>query len=217
MERLEGELNRNKTSIFSASSCRMNERPFSVQSGKGRSHENFGSSFPPSKSTRPVQGKATSSKVKSATSHLMATSSERDPLSDSDDELLLSEGAPSLGSSPIRKRVVFGKPTMPTPQETNLAPNGLPYHPNFLPKPLPSFKKIKKGLRVEDSISEGSPSSSLPDPDDSQELFRPISDDLLSQTLNSQHTAKLTRKNDAGSINRTMTRVDGTLSLPANE
>ncbi|KAG0703949.1 RTC4-like domain-containing protein [Suillus ampliporus] len=189
MERLEGELNRKKTDIFSESSYRMTERPFFVQSGKGRGHEDFGpSSFVPSIPSR----KATGSKVKSATPRRIITSMELDRLSDSDDELLLSEGAQLSGTSPIQKRVRV-RSTVP-PQNTNLASNGLPYHPDFLPKQMPSFTKKKKEPQAEESIPEGPPSSSLPDADDSQELFRPIYEDLTSQIMPSQPAVKTKRE-----------------------
>ncbi|KAG1738857.1 RTC4-like domain-containing protein [Suillus paluster] len=194
MERLEGELNRKKTDYFSDSSHRMTERPepFFVQSGKGRSHEDLGSSFSLS---RTVQGKATGSKANSAT---IVTSLGLDSLSDSDDELLLSEGAQPLGTSPTQKRVVRGKLTPSVPQKTNLASNGLPFHPDFLPKKkFPNFTKNKKGSQAEEPIPEEPPSSSLPDADNSQELFRPISEDLISQNLPSPPAAKPKRGKDA--------------------
>ncbi|KAG1817084.1 RTC4-like domain-containing protein [Suillus subaureus] len=182
MERLQSELERKKTNIFSDRTHRMTERPFFIQSGKGRGHEDLGSSFAPS---QPVQGKA-SGKVKpaGATSRPVITSLEQDSFSDSDDELLLSEGAQPLGLSPIPKRAVRGKTITSIPQKANLAPNGHLYHPSFPPpqEKLPKFKKIKKQLQVEGGIPDRPPSSSLPEADDSQELCRPISDDLASQT-----------------------------------
>ncbi|KAG2144598.1 RTC4-like domain-containing protein [Suillus clintonianus] len=183
MERIQGEFNRKETNIFSDSTHRMSGRPFSVQSGKGRGHEDLGSSFARGPGpSRPAQGKATGSKVKSATSRPIMTSLERDSFSDSDDELLLSEGAQLLGSSPVQKRVVRGKTAASMPQKANLAPNGHQYHPQFPPKAkFPKFTRIKKESQADESSPEGPPSSSLHDADDSQELFRPISDDLTSQ------------------------------------
>ncbi|OAX33804.1 hypothetical protein K503DRAFT_725367 [Rhizopogon vinicolor AM-OR11-026] len=212
MERLVGQLDRKKTNLYSDSSHRMKERPYSVQSGQGRGHEDFGSSFAPS---QPVLGKATTSKVttskvKPTTSHLTSKSLERDLSDDSDDEL-------SLGMSLAHKRVIRGKATVSISQETNLAPNGLPYHPDFLPnKKLPNFTKIKKVSQVKD-IPEAPPSSSLPDPDDSQELFRPISDDLPPQILPSHHTARSTREKHAGSSKCTIVRLDGSSLPPTNK
>ncbi|KAG1834349.1 RTC4-like domain-containing protein [Suillus subluteus] len=174
----------------------MPERPFSVQSGKGRGHEDLGSSFAPS---QPVRGKAIGSNVKPAlaTSRPIITSLEQDSFSDSDDELLLSEGAQPSGLSPIPKRVVRSKTMIAsTPQKANLAPNGHPYHPSFPPKEkLPKFTRIKKQPQVEESIPGWPLSSSLPDADDSQELCRPISDDLASQTKPFQPTTKLKKEN----------------------
>ncbi|KAG2040111.1 RTC4-like domain-containing protein [Suillus americanus] len=197
MERLQSELDRRKTDIFSDSTHRMAERPFSVQSGKGRGHEDFGSSFAPSQ-VQPVRGKATGSKVKPAvaTSRHIITSLEQDSFSDSDDELLLSEGAQPLGLSPITKRVVRGKTIASMPQKAILAPNGHPYHPSFPPKEkLPKFTRIKKQPQIEESIPDWPPSSSLPTADDSQELCRPISDDLAFQTKPFQPATKPKKEN----------------------
>ena len=202
MERLLGQFDQKKTNFYSDPSHRMKERPYSVQSGEGRGHEDFGSSFAPSQdsqsSRRPVQGTVITSKVKSARLHPIITNLE--PGSDSsDDELLLS-------GSPVRKRAVRGKATVSTSQEISLAPNGHPYHPDFLPnKKLPNFKKNTKGLQA---------SSSLPDPDDSQELFRPISDDRPAQVLPSKPAAKSTREKAKGK--GTTARVNESLSPPAN-
>ncbi|KAG2071638.1 hypothetical protein BDR04DRAFT_502596 [Suillus decipiens] len=191
MERLQGQLERKQTNIFLDNSHRMTERPLFIHSGKGRGHEDLGSSFAPS---QPVQGKATGSKAKPAASRPIITSLEQNSFSDSDDELLLSEGAQPLDLSPISKRAVRGKTTTSMPQEANLAPNGHPYHPNFPPpkKKLPNFKKIKKQSQVED----WPPSSSLPDADDSQELCRPISDDLAFQTKQFQPEIKPKKEKD---------------------
>jgi hypothetical protein len=182
MERIQSELERKKTDIFSNAAHRMPKRPFPIQSGKGRGHEDFGSSFAPS---QPVQGKATGgSKFKPAASRPIVTNLKQDSPSDSDDELLLSEGAQPSGLSPIHKRVVGrGKAAVSMPQEDNLAPNGHPYHQDYRPRVLPKFTRIKKESRVEESILDLPPSSSFPDADISQELFRPISDDLASQTM----------------------------------
>ncbi|KAG2351271.1 hypothetical protein BDR07DRAFT_1502079 [Suillus spraguei] len=136
MERFQGELERKETNIFLDNSRRMTERPLFIQSGKGRGHEDFGSSFAPSK---PVQGKATGNKANPAASRPIITSLKQDPFSDSDDELLLSEGAQPLDLSPMPKRAVRGKTTVSMPQEANLAPNGHPYHPDF-----PSEEKFPK-------------------------------------------------------------------------
>ncbi|KAG1860270.1 RTC4-like domain-containing protein [Suillus subalutaceus] len=196
MERLQSELERRKTDIFSDSTHRMPERPLSIQSGKGRGHEDLGSSFAPS---QPVRGKAIGSNFKPAlaTSRPIITSLEQDSFSDSDDELLLSEGAQPSGLSPIPKRVVRSKTMIAsTPQKANLAPNGHPYHPSFPPKEkLPKFTRIKKQPQVEESIPVWPLSSSLPDADDSQELCRPISDYLASQTKPFQPTTKLKKEN----------------------
>ncbi|KAG1793098.1 RTC4-like domain-containing protein [Suillus plorans] len=185
MERIETEFERKNTNIFSDKTHRMPERPFSVQSGKGRGHEDLGSSFAPS---QPVRSKAAGSKVKHATSRPITNSMEH-ALSDSDDELLLSEGAQPLGLdlSPkhkLERAVRRGKKTASVPQKPSLASNDHPYHPDYLPreKKLPNFTRIKKESQVEESIPDSPPSSSFPDADDSQELFRPISDDIASQT-----------------------------------
>ncbi|KAG1770154.1 RTC4-like domain-containing protein [Suillus placidus] len=81
MEWLQGELPKKKINIFSDICHRMKKRPFSVQSSKGRGHEGIGSSFTTSTSSKPVQSKATNSKVKSAALHI--TSLELDTLSGS--------------------------------------------------------------------------------------------------------------------------------------
>ncbi|KAG1763995.1 RTC4-like domain-containing protein [Suillus occidentalis] len=216
MERIQTELERKKTDIFSDRTHRMPNRPFSVQSGKGRGHEDLGSSFAPS---QPVQGKATGSKVKPATSRPIITNLKQDSLSDSDDELLLSEGAQPSGESPIHKRVVGrGKAALWMPQKDKLAPNGHPYHPHYPPpKEFPKFKKIKKESRVEESVSDLPPSSSFPDPDISQEIFRPISDDLASQTMPSRPATRPKKEIDTiyarpGPGKNSMPRKTATLS-----
>lgn len=207
MERLAAQFDRKKTNFYSDSSLRMKDRPYSVQSGEGRGHEDFGSSFASPQPSRPLQGETITSRVKPATLHPIIRSPERHS---SDDELLLS-------TSPVRKRAVRGKATVSTSQETNLAPNGLPYHPDFPPdKKLPNFKKNKKGSQVEESILEEPPSSSFPNPDDSQELSRPTSDNLLSQILPSQPTAMSRREKDAGSSKRTTAHPDDPPRLPSN-
>jgi hypothetical protein len=192
MERLQSEFERKKTDIFSDNTHRMPERPFFIQSGKGRGHEDLGSSFAPS---QPVQGKATGRKVKpaAATSRPITTSLEEDSFSDSDDELLLSEGAQPLDLLPITpKRVVRGKTIVSMPQKANLAPNGHLYHKDFPPKgKLPNFKRIEKQLQVEESVSDCPPSSSLPDADDSQELCR-----LTPKTKPSQSATKPKKDKD---------------------
>ena len=206
MERFISQFDRKKTNFYSDKSLRMKERPYSVQSGEGRGHEDFGSSFAPSQPSQPVQGKATTSKVKPTTSHLVTRSLELDLSDDSDDELL-------LGPSLAHKRVVHSKATVSISQEIRFAPNGHEYHPDFLPgKKLPSFKKNNKGSQMKEIIPEGPPTSSFPDPDDSQELFRPISDDLPPRVLPFQHTAKLTREKDAGSSKRTTVRISSPLA-----
>lgn len=203
MEQFISQLDRKKTNFYSDRSHRMKERPYSVQSGEGRGHEDFGSSFAPSRPIQLVQGEATTSKVKPTTSHLVIRNLERDLSDDSDDELL-------LGPSLVHERVVHNKATVSTSQETHLAPNGHPYHPDFLPgKKLPRFKKNKKESEI---ITAGSPTSSFPDPDDSRELFRPISHDLPPQVLPSQHTAKLTKEKDVGSSKRTTMRLSSPLA-----
>jgi hypothetical protein len=85
MERLEGELARKKVNIFTDIRQRMKERPFSLQSSKGRGHEGFRSSFAPrSVLFQPEQSKFMSSEINSAVLHPNITNLKLDTPSSND-------------------------------------------------------------------------------------------------------------------------------------
>lgn len=185
MERL---YNKTKTTkdVFSDPSHRMSQRPAAVKSGEGLGFQDMGSSLGPLK---PVvtYGKSSKSKLRSAAA---LPAGPRKPPShitedESDDELLLSsqnsKGGDAASSS---KRVVKGKKlNTPSDEEETVCVNGLVLaaHPDYKPssfdnvKPL-RFKKNKKNPLTADAITEAPPpSSSLTG---SQDLFKPISDDI---------------------------------------
>lgn len=100
MERLEGELTRTrktrKVKIFTDICHRMKERPFSLQSGRGRGHEGFESSFAPrSVPSQPEQSRFKNSKIKSVALHPNITSLTPDA-PDGNDVLYHSNSPPKI-------------------------------------------------------------------------------------------------------------------------
>lgn len=186
MERL---YNRTKTTnkdVFSDPSHRMSQRPAAVKSGEGLGFQDIGSSLGPPK---PVVTYGKSSKGKFKPAAAFPAGSRKPPSyipeDESDDELLLSSqnsvGGDATSSS---KRVVKGKkPYTPSDDEETVRVNGrvLTVHPDYKPSSFRALKtlrftKNKESPPAGDVVIEVlPPSSSLTD---SQDLFKPISDDI---------------------------------------
>ena len=184
MERL---YSKAKSSVdpFSDPSNRMSQRPSAVKSGEGVPFEVFGSTFAPSKPAV-TYGKSSKSKFKPAGT--LPIKPRKAPLrimdDESDDELLLSsQNSVGDATTPL-KRVVKGKePDVPSDEEETVRVNGrvLAAHPDYKPSSFSAlktlrFSKSKKNTPDGDGVAEvPPPSSSL---DNSQELLKPISDDI---------------------------------------
>jgi hypothetical protein len=185
MDRLLGKTKTANTDIFSDPSHRMSQRPRAVKAGEGLGFQDFGSSFDTPKAGV-TYGKSSKSKFKPAEA-LPAKPRKALPISEheSDDELLLSSqnsmGGHATSSS---RRVVKGKkPATPSDEEETVRVDGrdLAAHPDYKPSSVDAvkglrFKKTKKTIPAGDAVADVPPlSSSL---EDSQDLFRPISDDI---------------------------------------
>lgn len=186
MERLFDSKKPTDKGFFADPSHRMSKRPAAVKSGAGVGFEVFGSSFDPPKA-RITYGKSSKSKSKSRSilpPRPSRTTPPRISEDESDDQLLLSS-QPSAGgdaTSPL-KRAVKGKKTyISSSDEETVRVNGrdLKAHPDYKPSSLNTLKmlrftKNKKNTSAGDTVADVPPSSSL---NDSQELSRPISDDI---------------------------------------
>ncbi|KAG6330683.1 hypothetical protein ID866_8406 [Astraeus odoratus] len=184
---------------------RMGQRPVDVNEGEGVGFQDFESSFvgqtDAGTSTLRTSGKPSASRFKPGAFHsetrtLSRASSYNTFTSDDDgspDELLLSQGSETSLCRPVSKRKPAASRSAAAEDTVRVHVNGktqnLPCHPDFRPndrlKGLKFTKKKKKGeLEPEpDIVEEGelpAPSSSFPDldPDESQDIFKPISDEL---------------------------------------
>lgn len=173
--------------LFSDPSHRMSQRPTAaVKSGEGLGFQDFGSSFGATKAVV-TYGKSSKNKFKPAAT--LPAKSRKAPFrvsdDDSDDELLLSSQNSIGGDASLTsKRAVIGKkPAILSDEEEMVRVNGrvLTAHPDYKPSSSSvlkglRFKKNKKSSHDGDNVMEVvSPSSS---PTDSQDLFKPISDDI---------------------------------------
>lgn len=185
MENMRGSMQDNDTTIHTDSRHRMGQRPISlaVNTGEGVGFQDFGSSFAraggPSGPQRPAR--TYKSKFKQSVSR---TKLDGESSRSSEDELLLSPQSSTLPSS----RKLTGKPTTSTEQTVRVRVNEemqvLPSHPHYKPddtlKKL-KFNKTKKPVLDVVVDEEPPPSSSLPNdsPDQTQDIFKPISHDIL--------------------------------------
>ncbi|KAI6167304.1 RTC4-like domain-containing protein [Pisolithus thermaeus] len=198
MEDLYGSLKKNRSSIFTDPSHRMTQRPPapSVHVGKGVGFQDFGSSFAVRGEGARIASRASGSqsstssptrRTKPGPSHALRRASSS--ASSSDDELLLSQGSSRTASNHISKRK---KPELisPTTERTaRVTVDGktqqLPYHPDFKPNNALKSLKFSKKKAVSDLIvvedEQVPPSSSNPDidPDETLDLFQPISKGIL--------------------------------------
>ncbi|KAF8449346.1 RTC4-like domain-containing protein [Boletus edulis BED1] len=184
MERLLDGGKASRVDVFSDPSHRMSQRPSAVKSGEGLGFQELSSTF--GLPVKPVvtYGKSSKGKSKAAATH--PPKSRGAPLriseDESDDELLLSSQNSMGGdATPSSKRVVKGKkPSTPSDDEETVRVNGrvLAAHPSYKPSSFDAVKdlRFKKSTLAVDIVTEAPPpSSSL---DDSQDLFKPISDDI---------------------------------------
>ncbi|KAI6101201.1 RTC4-like domain-containing protein [Pisolithus sp. B1] len=198
MEDLYGSLKKNRSSIFTDPSHRMTQRPPapSVHVGKGVGFQDFGSSFAVrgegARNASRASGSQSSTssptrRTKPGPSHALRRASSS--ASSSDDELLLSQGSSRTASNHISKRK---KPEhiSPTAERTaRVTVDGktqqLPYHPDFKPNNALKSLKFSKKRAVSDTVvveeEQVPPSSSNPDidPDETLDLFQPISKGIL--------------------------------------
>jgi len=198
---MRGSMQDNDTTIHTDSRHRMGQRPISlaVNAGEGVGFQDIGSSFAraggPSGSQRPA--KTYKSKFKQSISR---TKLDIEFSESSEDELLLSGNSSAL-PSPIRK--LTGKPTTSAEQTVRVKVNetiqDLPSHPYYKPddtiKKL-KFNKTKKPVLLDVVVVDEEPpaSSSLPSnsADQSQDIFKPISHDiLLDDEIGLSNTASL--------------------------
>ncbi|KAG6374759.1 hypothetical protein JVT61DRAFT_4135 [Boletus reticuloceps] len=187
MERLFDEGTASSMDFFSDPSHRMSQRPSAVKSGEGLGFQELSSTFGLPLKPVVTYGKSSKGKSKAAATH--PPKSRGAPLriseDESDDELLLSSQNSMGGdATPSSKHVVKGKkPSTPSDDEETVRVNGrvLTAHPSFKPSSYDAVKKLrfmrnKKSTLAGDAVTEAPPpSSSL---GDSQDLFKPISDDI---------------------------------------
>ena len=173
--------------IFSDPTHRMSQRPRAVKFGEGLGFEDFGSSFDRPKAGA-TYGKSSKSKFKPAETLPAKSKPRRAPAiteEESEDELLLSSQT-SMGdyaTSPSKRVVKGKKPATPSDAEETVRVNGrvLVAHPDYKPSSSNAIKPLRfkrnKTIPAGDAVAEVPPlSSSL---EDSQDLFKPISDDIV--------------------------------------
>ncbi|KAI6014083.1 hypothetical protein BKA83DRAFT_4353874, partial [Pisolithus microcarpus] len=198
VEDLYGSLKKNRSNIFSDPSHRMAQRPLapSVHAGKGVGFQDFGSSFAVRSEATRIGSMASGSqssassptrKTKLGSSHGLRRASSSN--SSSEDELLLSQGSSRTSSNHVSKRKKAEHISSTAERTARVTVNGktqqLPFHPDFKPNnALKSLKFSKKKAVSESTVVEEEqppPSSSNPDidPDETLDLFRPISKTIL--------------------------------------
>ena len=188
MERLLGTTKGSHANVFKDPSHRMLKRPPSVRSGEGVGFQDFGSSLDLPKPAATVTSRK-SSKGKFKPESTLPIKPRKPPLplseDESDDELLLSsQNSVGENATPSSRRVAKGKkPDISPDDEETICVNGrvLTAHPNYKPSSLHAIKelrftKTKKSTPTGDTETEFPPQSSSPA--DSQDLFKPISDDI---------------------------------------
>ncbi|KIK18140.1 hypothetical protein PISMIDRAFT_14544 [Pisolithus microcarpus 441] len=199
MEDLYGSLKKNRSNIFTDPSHRMARRPLapSVHAGKGVGFQDFGSSFA-------VRGAATRTDSMASGSQSSTSSPTRrtklgsshglwraslSSSSSSEDELLLSQGSSRTASNHVSKRRKAEHISSTTERTARVTVNGktqqLPFHPDFKPNNALKSLKFSKKKAASDTIvveeEQLPPSSSNPDidPDETLDLFQPISKAVL--------------------------------------
>ena len=195
--------------LFSDPSHRMSQRPtVAVKSGEGLGFQDFGSSFGAPKAVV-TYGKSSKNKFKPAAT--LPAKPRKAPFhiseDDSDDELLLSSQNSIGGDATlISKRAVMGKKqSILSDEDETVRVNGrvLAAHPDYKPSSsnvlkVLRFKKNKKSTRDGDTVMEVAP------PTDSQDLFKPISDDLeiLDDSLPGGPSSSRQRNSETSSTHR---------------